>query len=69
LEKEGVEKVLKELHDGPNCGHFYRNNTSHKILRVDYYWPTRIIDAHAYPKKCKLFQMCARKANKMVILL
>jgi hypothetical protein len=40
LEKEDVEKVLRELHDGPTGGHFAGETTSHKILREGYYWPT-----------------------------
>jgi hypothetical protein len=37
LEREYIEKVLKELHDGPASGQFARNTTTHKILRADYY--------------------------------
>jgi len=33
LEKEDVEKVLKDLHDGPTHGHFAGETIAHKILR------------------------------------
>jgi hypothetical protein len=37
LKREDLEKVLKELHDGPVSGHFAGNTTAQKILRVGYY--------------------------------
>jgi hypothetical protein len=36
-DKQDVDKVLKELHDGPTRGHFTRETKTHKILRVGYY--------------------------------
>jgi hypothetical protein len=32
-----LKKVLKDLHDGPNGGHFADKTTTDKILRVGYY--------------------------------
>jgi hypothetical protein len=46
LKREDADKVLKEIHDGPADGHFAGNTTAHKILRVDYYWPTLFRDGH-----------------------
>ena len=40
LEKEDVESMLKELHDGHVRGHFAGETMTHNILRVGYYWPT-----------------------------
>jgi hypothetical protein len=57
LEQKDTDKVLKELHDGPVGGHFVGNTTSHKILRVNYHWPTLFMDAHTYARNCKNFQM------------
>jgi hypothetical protein len=37
LEREGTEKVLKEIHDGPAGGNFARDTIAHKILRAGYY--------------------------------
>jgi hypothetical protein len=34
MEKENVERVPKELHDGPAGGHFAGETMAHKILRV-----------------------------------
>ena len=29
----------------------------HKVLRVGYYWPTLFKDAHAYARRCQIFQV------------
>jgi hypothetical protein len=50
LEKQDADKVLKELHDGLTGGNFAGETTTHKILRVGYYWPTVFKDAHAYSR-------------------
>jgi hypothetical protein len=34
-----------------------RDTTSHKILRVVYYWPTLFKDAHTYARNCKTCQI------------
>ena len=57
LEREHVDKVMKELHDGPVGGHFVGNTTAHKILRVGYYWPTLFKDAHTYARNYKTCQI------------
>ena len=36
LEKDDVERVLKELHDVPIGGHYTGETTVHKILQVGY---------------------------------
>ena len=57
LEKDVVDQVLIELHDGPVGGHFSRETTAHNVSRAGYYWPTLFKDAHAYAQKCKIFQV------------
>ena len=59
------KKVIIELHDGPARGHFYGDTTSHKILRVGYYWPTLFKDAHAHVRKCDIFQRCGGRQDKI----
>jgi hypothetical protein len=34
LEKQDVDKVLKDMHDGPVGGHFSGDTTTHKVLRA-----------------------------------
>ena len=57
LEKDDVDKVLAELHDGPAGGNFGGEMTTHTVLRVEYYWPTLFKYAHAYARKCQVFQV------------
>ena len=52
LKQEDAKKVITELHDGPARVHFFEDTTTHKILRVGYYWPTLFKDAHAHVRKC-----------------
>jgi hypothetical protein len=64
LKCEDAKKVLRELHDGPAGGHFVGNTTTHKMLTVDYYWPTLFRDAHMYAINCKCFQMSVGRENR-----
>jgi len=43
---------LKDCHDGPCGGHFADKRTSHKILRMGYYWPALFKDAKKYVRAC-----------------
>eukprot|EP00253_Pinus_taeda_P029811 PITA_29811 len=64
LEKTESEKVLQELHDGPAGGHYAGDATTHKILRVGYYWPTLFKDSHSYVRKCQICQTTAWRQRK-----
>eukprot|EP00253_Pinus_taeda_P015652 PITA_15652 len=64
LDKSEAEKVLQELHDGPACGHYAGDATTHKILRVGYYWPILFKDAHSYVRKCQVYQTTAGRQRK-----
>jgi len=61
LEKYEAKKVLQELHDGLAGGHYARDATAHKILRVGYYWPTLFKCTHSYIRK---FQVCQTTAGR-----
>jgi hypothetical protein len=54
LEKQDVDKVLKDMHDGLAGGHFSRDMTAHKVLRDRYYWSTLFKDSHAYSRSCEV---------------
>jgi hypothetical protein len=69
LEREDVEKISKEIHDGPAGGNFTGNTTAHKILRVGYYWPTLFRDAHTYARNCKTYQISAERVKREAFLL
>ena len=55
-EKYKMEKVLRDLYDGPVGGHFGGDTTRHKILHASYYWLTLFKDAHSYVRRCKICQ-------------
>ena len=57
LEKDDVEHILTELHDGSVGGHFSRETTAHKVLRAGYYWPTMFKDTHAHAWKFQMRQV------------
>jgi hypothetical protein len=67
LKREDADKVLKELHDGPTCGHFARNTIAHKILRVGYYWPSLFKDAHTHARNCKTCQISVGREKRAVV--
>ena len=53
LEKDESPKLLSSLHEGPDGGNFAVEVTTHKTLKVGYYWPTLFKDAHAHVSKCE----------------
>ena len=53
-EKDGAEHILTELNDGLTGGHFSRETTTHKVLRLGCYWPTLFRYAHAHARKCQI---------------
>ena len=65
LEKDDVEHILTELHDGPAGGHFSGETTTHKVLRAGYYWPTLFKDAHAHARKCEICQVNAGRERRL----
>jgi hypothetical protein len=64
LERQDVDNVLKDMHDGPVGGHFSGDTTTHKVLRAGYYWPTLFKDAHAYSRSCEACQKVAGREHK-----
>ena len=64
LEKDDVEHILTELHDGLASGHFSGEITEHKFLRAGYYCPTLFRDAHAHARKCQICQANARRQRR-----
>jgi hypothetical protein len=64
LEKDDVDHIVTELHDGPKSGHFGGDTTTHKLLRAGYYWLTLFRDAHAYAPKCHICQVNAGRQRR-----
>jgi hypothetical protein len=69
LEKKEVDKVLKDMHDGPARGHFLGDIISLNILRVGYYWPFLFKDSHAYSRSYNIFQKSTRRERKVDVFL
>ena len=64
MKKDDVEHILIELHDGLASGHFSGETTTHKVIRVGYYWPTLFKDAHAHARKCQICQVNAGRERR-----
>ncbi|KAH9301343.1 hypothetical protein KI387_012926, partial [Taxus chinensis] len=45
VDKEQQKKLFSDFHDQAYGGNFSSIVTTHKILRVGYYWPTLFRDA------------------------
>ena len=67
LEKDYVQRVLKELHDRPVGDHYIVETTTHKIILDGYYWPTLFKDCHAYARNFKTYQTTTRIEIKTII--
>eukprot|EP00253_Pinus_taeda_P034176 PITA_34176 len=50
--EDQIYDVLKACHDGPCGGHFADKRTSHKALRMGYYWSSIFKDAKKYVRAC-----------------
>jgi hypothetical protein len=55
--------VLAELHVSEASGYFGGDTTCHKVLRVEYYWPTLVKDAHMLSRKCVIYQKATRRVK------
>jgi len=52
LDKEQSKEVMQQFHNSMCGGHHYYKTTTHKILRVGYYWPTLFSDVFVFVKSC-----------------
>eukprot|EP00253_Pinus_taeda_P010140 PITA_10140 len=56
IREDEVYDILKDCHDGPCGGHFADKRTTHKVLRMGYYWPSLFKDANKYVRACDSYQ-------------
>ena len=61
LDNEESVKVMHRFHSNNCGGHHYWKTTTHKILRVGYYWPCLFTDVFSYVKTCDKCQRFTRK--------
>lgn len=52
IREDDVYDILKACHDGPCGGHFADKRTTHKVLRMGYYWPSLFKDEKKYVQAC-----------------
>eukprot|EP00253_Pinus_taeda_P031074 PITA_31074 len=50
--EDEIYDILKACHDDPCGGHFANKRTTHKVLRMGYYWPSLFKYAGKYVKAC-----------------
>jgi hypothetical protein len=67
LEKQDVNKVLKEIHDGPVGGHFVGETKTHKIWRARYYYPMVFKDTHAYSPSYDICQKSIGRESRSIV--
>ena len=58
-----AERMIKELHDGLDGGHFSARKTTMKIMRVGYYWPSLFHYCHKYVRRCEKCAFFSGKKN------
>eukprot|EP00253_Pinus_taeda_P013099 PITA_13099 len=56
IREDEIYDILKACHDGPCGGHFADKRTTHKVLRMGYYWPSLSKDAKKYVRHCDSYQ-------------
>jgi hypothetical protein len=61
INQEESAKIMTEFHNSECGGHHYWKTTTHKILRVGYYWPSLFSDVCKFVKTC---DKCQRFAGK-----
>ena len=61
--------VLSKSRDGPIGVHFGGETTTHKVLRVGYYWSTLFKYADSYARKCQVYQMSVSREKRSAFLL
>eukprot|EP00253_Pinus_taeda_P013146 PITA_13146 len=52
IREDEVYDILTACHDGPCGGQFADKRTTHKVLRMGYYWPSIFKDAKTYVRAC-----------------
>eukprot|EP00253_Pinus_taeda_P016205 PITA_16205 len=52
MDKEQSLEVMHQFHSSICGGHHYWKTTTHKILRVGYYWPTLFSDVFSFVSSC-----------------
>ena len=60
LGPEEADYVMREIHEGICGNHSWSQSLVHKLIRVEYYWPSMKKDAQIY---VKTYDKCQRFSN------
>ena len=52
VDERKAQELMKEFHEGICGGHFAPTTTTHKIIRVGFYWLSIFKDAYDTIRKC-----------------
>jgi len=64
--------ILRDVHEGACGNHLGARSLVHKIVHVEYYWPSMQTDAKAYVKvcdKCQRYSNIPRQPSKYLTLM
>ena len=63
MEKQEVDTLMREIHEGAFGTHTNGNAMARKILRAGYYWLTMEVDCYHYTKMCHNCQIYTDKMH------
>jgi hypothetical protein len=69
VDEKRAQELMQEFHGGICGGHFAPTATSHKIIRVGFYWPSVFKDSYATVRQCISCQQFSGKMKKYAMLL
>jgi hypothetical protein len=69
VDERKSQELMKEFHEGICGGHFVPTTTTHKIIRVRFYWPLIFKDSNATIRKCVYCQQFSRKMKRSAMSL
>jgi hypothetical protein len=67
VDERKAQELMKEFHEGICGGHFLPTTTTHKIIRVGFYWPSIFKDSYATIRKCVSCQQFSRKMKRFAM--
>jgi hypothetical protein len=69
IDENQAQELMREFHEGICGGHFAPTATSHKIIRVGFYWPSIFRDSYATIRKCVSCQQFSGKMKRSAMSL
>jgi hypothetical protein len=64
VDEKRAQELMQEFHGGICGGHFAPTATTHKIIRVGFYWPSVFKDSYATVRKCISCQQFSGKMKR-----